>query len=195
MTPEAGDITRLLQAWSAGDKQALDDLLPLLYRELRSLAASYIRRERKDHTLQATALVHEAYLRMVDQTQVQSQSRTQFFAIAANLMRQILVHHARRHRAVKRGGGNKVQLNDAVAAVEQPGSDLIALDQALDRLAELDPRQARIVELRFFGGLTEEEIAGVLAISLATVQRNWRIARAQLQHELCQQRDAQRVAA
>jgi RNA polymerase sigma factor (TIGR02999 family) len=184
MTPEAGDITRLLQAWSAGDKQALDDLLPLLYRELRSLAASYIRRERKDHTLQATALVHEAYLRMVDQTQVQSQSRTQFFAIAANLMRQILVHHARRHRAVKRGGGNKVQLNDAVAAVEQPGSDLIALDQALDRLAELDPRQARIVELRFFGGLTEEEIAGVLAISLATVQRNWRIARAQLQHEL-----------
>jgi RNA polymerase sigma factor (TIGR02999 family) len=159
-------------------------MLPLLYRELRSLAASYIRRERKDHTLQATALVHEAYLRMVDQTQVQSQSRTQFFAIAANLMRQILVHHARRHRAVKRGGGNKVQLNDTVAAVEQPGSDLIALDQALDRLAELDPRQARIVELRFFGGLTEEEIAGVLAISLATVQRNWRIARAQLQHEL-----------
>ena len=185
MTPEAGDITRLLQAWSAGDKQALDDLLPLLYRELRSLAASYIRRERKDHTLQATALVHEAYLRMVDQIQVQSQSRTQFFAIAANLMRQILVHHARRHRAVKRGGGNKVQLNDTVAAVEQPGGDLIALDQALDRLAELDPRQARIVELRFFGGLTEEEIAGVLAISLATVQRNWRIARAQLQHELC----------
>jgi RNA polymerase sigma factor (TIGR02999 family) len=184
MTPQAGDVTRLLQAWSAGDKQALDDLLPLLYRELRSLAASYIRRERKDHTLQATALVHEAYLRMVDQTQVQSQSRTQFFAIAANLMRQILVHHARRHRAVKRGGGNKVQLNDTVAAVEQPGSDLIALDQALDRLAELDPRQARIVELRFFGGLTEEEIAGVLAISLATVQRNWRIARAQLQHEL-----------
>jgi RNA polymerase sigma factor (TIGR02999 family) len=184
MTPEAGDITGLLQKWSVGDRQALDDLLPLLYRELRGLAASYIRRERKDHTLQATALVHEAYLRMVDQTQVQSQSRTQFFAIAANLMRQILVQHARRHRAAKRGGGNKVELNDAVAAVEQPGCDLIALDQALDKLAELDPRQARIVELRFFGGLTEEEIAGVLAISLATVQRDWRIAKALLTHEL-----------
>jgi RNA polymerase sigma factor (TIGR02999 family) len=184
MTPEAGDITRLLQAWSAGDKQALDDLLPLLYRELRSLAASYIRRERKDHTLQATALVHEAYLQMVDQTQVQSQSRTQFFAIAANLMRQILVHHARRHRAAKRGGGDKVELSDAVAVVEQPGCDLIALDQALDRLAELEPRGARIVELRYFGGLTVDEIAEVLSISPITVQRDWRIAKAQLTHQL-----------
>src|SRR5580765_2711086 len=133
MTPQGGEVTRLLQAWSAGDKQALDDLLPLVYRELRSLAGSYIRRERKDHTLQATALVHEAYLRMVDQTHVQSPSRAQFFAIAANLMRQILVHHARKHRAAKRGGGNKVELSDAVAVVEQPGCDLIALDQALDR--------------------------------------------------------------
>jgi RNA polymerase sigma factor (TIGR02999 family) len=184
MTPQAGDVTRLLQAWSAGDKQALDDLLPLLYRELRSLAASYIRRERKDHTLQATALVHEAYLQMVDQTQVQSQSRTQFFAIAANLMRQILVHHARRHRAAKRGGGDKVELSDAVAVVEQPGCDLIALDQALDRLAELEPRGARIVELRYFGGLTVDEIAEVLSISPITVQRDWRIAKAQLTHQL-----------
>jgi RNA polymerase sigma factor (TIGR02999 family) len=193
MTPEAGDITRLLQAWSAGDKQALDDLLPLLYRELRSLAASYIRRERKDHTLQATALVHEAYLRMVDQTQVQSQSRTQFFAIAANLMRQILVHHARRHRAVKRGGGNKVQLNDTVAAVEQPGGDLIALDQLWTDSRSLT-RGKLDCGIAVFGGLTEEEIAGVLAISLATVQRNWRIARAQLQHELCSARCAEVAA-
>jgi RNA polymerase sigma factor (TIGR02999 family) len=184
MTPEAGDITRLLQAWSAGDKQALDNLLPLLYRELRCLAASYIRRERKDHTLQATALVHEAYLQMVDQKQFQSRSRTQFFAIAANLMRQILVHHARRHRAVKRGGGNKVQLHDAVAAVEQPGCDLIALDQALNRLAEFDPRVARVVELKYFGGLTVDEIAEVLAVSPITVERDWRIAKAQLTHEL-----------
>src|ERR1051326_1767281 len=184
MTPKAGEATRLLQAWSAGDKQALDDLLPLVYRELRSLAGSYIRRERKDHTLQATALVHEAYVQMVDQRQVQSHSRTQVFPLAANLMRQILVHHARKHRAAKRGGGNKVELNDAVAAITQPGCDLIALDQAPERLAQLDARQARVVELKFFGGLTEEEIANVLAISPITVQRDWRIAKAQLQHEL-----------
>src|SRR6516162_1466230 len=112
-SPEGGDVTRLLLSWSGGDKQALGELVRLLYRELRSLAASYIRRERKDHTLQTTALVHEAYMKMVNQTQVQSHSRTQFFAIAANLMRQILVHHARKHRAAKRGGGNKVALEDA----------------------------------------------------------------------------------
>jgi len=182
--PQAGDVTRLLQSWSAGDKQALGELVPLLYRELRSLAASYIRRERKDHTLQATALVHEAYLQMVDQTQVRSQSRAQFFAIAANLMRQILVHHARKHGAAKRGGGNKVELDEASAVVSQPGVDLIALDQALNTLAELDPRKARIVELRFFGGLTEEEIAEVLGISAVTVRRGWRIARAQLKNQL-----------
>jgi RNA polymerase sigma factor (TIGR02999 family) len=134
--PEAGDVTRLLQSWSGGDKQAWDDLVPLLYRELRGLAASHIRRERPDHTLQATALVHEAYLQMVDRTQVESDSRAQFFAIAANLMRQILVHHARKHRAAKRGGGNKVELDYASAVVAQPGVDLIALDQALSTLAQ-----------------------------------------------------------
>ena len=182
--PPAGDVTRLLQLWSDGDKQALGDLVPLLYRELRGLAASHIRRERKDHTLQATALVHEAYLQMVDQTQVESHSRAQFFAIAANLMRQILVHHARKHRAAKRWGGNKVGLDEAAMLVVQPGVDLIALDQALSTLAELDPRKARIVELRFFGGLKEEEIAEVLGVSPITVRRDWRIARAQLQNQL-----------
>jgi RNA polymerase sigma factor (TIGR02999 family) len=182
--PEAGDVTRLLQSWSGGDKQALGDLVPLLYRELRGLAASYIRRERKDHTLQPTALVHEAYLRMVDQTQVESRSRAQFFAIAANLMRQILIHHARKHGAAKRGGGNKVELDEAAAVVAQSGVDLIALDQALNKLAELDPRKAKVVELRFFGGLMEEEIAEVLGVSAVTVRREWRIARAQLQNQL-----------
>jgi RNA polymerase sigma factor (TIGR02999 family) len=156
--PESRDVTRLLESWSDGDKAAFGELVPIVYRELRGLAASYIRRERTDHTLQPTALVHEAYLRLVDQTQVHSPTRAQFFAVAANLMRQILVNHAERHRAVKRGRGNKVALEDGAAAVAPRGVDLIALDQALDKLAQLDPRQGRIVELRFFGGLTEEEI-------------------------------------
>jgi RNA polymerase sigma factor (TIGR02999 family) len=158
--------------------------VPFVYRELRGLAAAYIRRERKDHTLQATALVHEAYLRLVDQTQVESPSRAQFFAIAANLMRQILVNHAKRHQAAKRGSGNKVALDENVAVVQQRGVDLIALDSALDKLAQLDPRQSRIVELRFFGGLTEEEIADVLGVSAITVKRDWRIARAVLHRQL-----------
>jgi len=182
--PDPEDVTRLLQSWSGGDKQALGELVPFVYRELRGLAAAYIRRERRDHTLQATALVHEAYLRLVDQTQVESRSRAQFFAIAANLMRQILVNHAKHHRAAKRGGGNKVALNEGAAVVQQRGVDFIALDQALDNLAQLDPRQSRIVELRFFGGLTEEEIADVLGVSAITVKRDWRIARAVLHRQL-----------
>ena len=179
-----GDVTQLLHSWSGGDKQALDQLVPLVYRELRSLAAGYIRRERRDHTLQPTALVHEAFLRLVDQSQVQSPSRAQFFGIAANLMRQILVNHAKQHRAAKRGGGNKVELEEGAAAVEQRGVDMIALDGALDILAQLDPRQGRVVELRFFGGLTEEEIAEVLGVSAITVKRDWRMARAFLHHNL-----------
>jgi RNA polymerase sigma-70 factor (ECF subfamily) len=183
--PKPGDVTRLLLSWSNGDKQALGELVPLLYRELRGLAAAYIRRERRDHTLQATALVHEAYLRMVDQTQVRSPSRAQFFAVAANLMRQILVNHAEHHRAAKRGGnGNKVILDEGAAVVQQRGIDLIALDEAMDKLAELDPRQSRVVELRFFGGLKEDEIAGVLGVSVITVKREWRIARAVLNRHL-----------
>ena len=182
--PEPGDVTRLLQSWSGGDKKALGELVPFVYRELRGLAAAYIRRERRDHTLQPTALVHEAYLRLVDQTQVQSPSRAQFFAIAANLMRQILVNHAKHHRAAKRGGGNKVALEEGAAVVQQRGVDFVALDEALDKLAQLDPRQSRIVELRFFGGLTEDEIAEVLGVSAITVKRDWRIARAFLHRHL-----------
>ena len=182
--PDPGDVTRLLQSWGGGDKQALGELVPFVYRELRGLAAAYIRRERRDHTLQATALVHEAYLRLVDQTQVESPSRAQFFGIAANLMRQILVNHAKHHRAAKRGGGNKVALDEGAAVVQPRGVDLIALDSALDKLAQLDPRQSRIVELRFFGGLTEDEIADVLGVSAITVKRDWRIARAELYRQL-----------
>jgi RNA polymerase sigma factor (TIGR02999 family) len=181
--PETGEVTRLLQSWSGGDKQALGELVPFVYRELRGLAAAYIRRERRDHTLQPTVLVHEAYLRLVDQTQVQSPSRAQFFAIAANLMRQILVNHARQHHAVKRGGGNKVALEEGMGVVQPREIHLLALDEALDSLARLDPRQSRIVELRFFGGLTEQEIADVLGVSTITVKRDWRMARAVLQNQ------------
>jgi RNA polymerase sigma factor (TIGR02999 family) len=182
---EPGDVTRLLHSWSGGDKKALEELVPFVYRELRALAAAYIRRERRDHTLQPTALVHEAYLKLVNQTQVESPSRAQFFGIAANLMRQILVNHARDHRAAKRGGGNKVALEEGVAGVvPERGVDLVALDEALDKLAEIDPRQSRIVELRFFGGLTEDEIAEVLGVSAITVKRDWRIARAFLHRRL-----------
>jgi RNA polymerase sigma factor (TIGR02999 family) len=186
--PDASDVTRLLESWSAGDKQALSELVPLVYRELRSMAAAYIRRERKDHTLQPTALVHEVYLQLVDQTQVSSSNRAQFFAIAANLMRQILVHHARKHRAAKRGGGQKVELDEAAAVVSQRRFDLLALDEAMDKLAKIDPRQSRVVELRFFGGLSEDEIAGLLGISPMSVSRDWRIAKAQLRRQLGPQR-------
>jgi RNA polymerase sigma factor (TIGR02999 family) len=182
--PELGEVTRLLQLWNCGEKEALNELVPVVYRELRALAAAYLRRERPDHTLQPTALVHEAYMRIVDQATVDWQSRTQFFAIAAHLMRQILVDHARQHRAAKRGGGNKVALDEAAAVGEQRGLDLIALDQALDKLAGLDVRQGRIVEMRFFGGLTEDDIAEVLGVSAITVKRDWRMAKTFLLYQL-----------
>jgi RNA polymerase sigma factor (TIGR02999 family) len=179
---EPGEVTRLLQAWSEGDRSALDHLTPLVYRELRRLASSYIRRERRDHTLQPTALVHEAYLRLVNESEVRSSSRTQFFAIAANLMREILVNHAKRHRAIKRGSGLKKQLEDE--AVVGPHLDLLALNEALEKLSQLDPRKSQIVELRFFGGLTEDQIAVVLHVSPITVKRDWRVARAVLRKQL-----------
>jgi len=182
-TSEPGDVTRLLQSWNCGEKAALDSLVPLVYRELRKLASAYLHRERSDHTLQPTALVHEVYLRLVDQSAAECRSRTHFYAIAANLMRQILVDHARYRRAAKRGG-EKVVIDEASGAVQPREMDLIALDEALDRLAELDPRQSRIVELRFFGGLTEDEIAEVLGVSPITVKRDWRMARAVLQKEV-----------
>jgi RNA polymerase sigma factor (TIGR02999 family) len=184
---EPGNVTRLLLSWSAGEKGSLDQLTPLVYGELQKLAKAYLRRERPDHTLQPTALVHEAWIRLIDQTHVHANSRSQFFAVAANLMRQILVNHARQRNAAKRGAGRKVALEEDAAAVRPREIDLIALDEALSRLAVLDPRQSRIVELRFFAGLTEEEIAEVLGVSVITVKRDWRIARAALYHELGEQ--------
>jgi len=180
----AGDVTRLLQSWSRGDREALNGLVPLVYRELRRLAAAYLRRERPDHTLQPTALVNEAYLRLVDQTRVECGDRAKFFIVAANLMRQILVDHARRRSASKRGGGRKVPLDEAACATPQEDLDLVALDFALERLSRLDARQAQIVELRFFLGMTEEEVADVLDVSPITVKRDWRLARAALRNDL-----------
>jgi RNA polymerase sigma factor (TIGR02999 family) len=184
MAPEAGEVTMLLRSWTAGDKTALDRLLPVVYRELRRVAAAQFRRERTSHTLQTTALVHEAYLRLVGQTSVDCQTRVHFFGIAANLMRQILVNHAKRRGAAKRGGGNQVTLDEWAASTQQPELDLLALDQALDKLAQVDPRQTRIVELRFFGGLSGEEIAELLGVSVTTVEREWRTAKAFLYKEL-----------
>jgi len=160
--------------------------MPIVYRELRRVAAGKLRRERAGHTLQTTALVHEAYLRLVDQGQAKSDTRAQFFGIAANLMRQILVNHAERRRAAKRGGGNRVTLQESCALTAQQPLDMLALDQTLNKMARFDPRQSRIVELRFFGGLTEDEIADVMEISTATVQREWRTARLVLYRELAE---------
>ena len=182
--PESGEVTRLLQLWSGGEKDALNELVPIVQKELRRLAAAYLRRERRDHTLQPTALVHEAYLRLVDQTQVQCRNRAQFFSIAANLMRQILVDHARQHLAAKRGGGNKVALDAAAELAQRHGVDILALDEALGKLALLDARQSQVVELRFFAGLTEDEIADLLDVAPITIKRDWRMARAVLHHQL-----------
>jgi RNA polymerase sigma factor (TIGR02999 family) len=180
-----GDITSLLRDWRNGDKAAMDRLLPVVYDELRRLAASFFRRERQNHTLQPTALVHEAYMHLVDQSCVGWESRAHFFGAAAQLMRRILVDHARSHNAAKRGGGEiRVSLADDMALVEQRELDLIALDSALDELAALDPQQARTVELRFFGGLSIEETAAVLGISQATVKREWNSAKAWLYHQM-----------
>jgi RNA polymerase sigma factor (TIGR02999 family) len=179
--PSPNEITQLLLDWSHGDKAALDQLMPLVYDELRSLANSYLRRERPDHTLQPTALVHEAYLRLIDQQSVQWQNRTHFFGIAAQMMRRILVDHARYHAREKRlSVSQRVSLDEAIMAAQQPDIDVLALDSALDQLADFDPQQARVVELRFFGGLTVEETAEVLGLSPATVKRDWSMAKAWL---------------
>lgn len=178
--------TRLLIDWSRGDTEAADRLMPLVYDELRQLARSYLRRERPDHTLQATGLVHEAYLRLVDQTKTGWKNRAHFLGVAAQVMRRILVDHARRHRAEKRGGGwERLPLDDEEVASEGVRSvNLIALDDALEDLAKFDARQSRVVELRFFGGLTNEEVGEVLEISPRTVKREWRMARAWLHREV-----------
>lgn len=179
-TPSPEAVTTLLQAWSQGDENARDQLFPLVYDELRKRAAAYLRRERRDHTLPPTALVHEAYLRLVGQRSAW-QNRAQFFGVASQMMRRILVDHARAHGAAKRpGSGLRVALQGDAGAVDPIEVDLILLDRALDELAALDQRQGRVVELRFFGGLSHEEVAETLGVSLATVNRDWRLARAWL---------------
>jgi RNA polymerase sigma factor (TIGR02999 family) len=179
------DVTQLLLEWRNGNERALDRLMPLVYDELRRLAASYMRRERPDHTLQPTALLNEAYLRLVDQTRIAWQGRAHFFGIAAQMMRRILLDHARQLKAAKRGsGGSKLPLEAALGEPERQDVDVIALDEALTRLEELDPRQSRVVELRFFAGLEVNEVAEVLGISRATVNREWAIARTWLYREI-----------
>jgi RNA polymerase sigma factor (TIGR02999 family) len=181
MTPAPKDVTQLLIDWGNGDQEAFAHLLPLVYDELCQIAARALRRERPEHTLQATALVHEAYVRLVDQGRVRWQSRAHFLGIAAQVMRRLLVDHARRHHAAKRGGrGRKVSLDDVLNVSEVRTADIVALDEALTGLAEVDAPQSRIVELRFFGGLTTEEVAEVLGMSPATVKREWSLAKAWL---------------
>jgi len=183
--PSPRNVTQLLADWSNGDRVALDQLMPLIYDELRRLARYHLRRERPDHTLEATALVHEAYLRLVDQKQVRWQNRAHFLGIAAELMRRLLIDHARRHHTEKRGGGEpKLSLDEAAGLPEPRDVNLVALDEALTSLAALDPQQSRIVELRFFGGLTVEETAEVLGVSVDTVAYQWRLAKAWFLREL-----------
>lgn len=179
------DVTGLLVRWGNGDQAALEELTPLVYDELRRLARAYLRHERQGHTLESTALVHEAYMRLVGQREVQWQSRNQFFGIAASLIRRILVDHARARLAAKRGGSSvKLSLDEAMAAAEKKDLDLIALNDALKALSETDSQQARIVELRYFAGLTIEETAEVIGISPATVKRDWLVAKAFLKREM-----------
>ena len=191
MTPPDEHVTKLLRAWSEGNDDARDQLIPLVYEELRRRAAAHIRRERPGHTLQPTALVHEAYLRLVDQ-RVTWQNRAQFFGVAAEMMRRILVDRARAHRAGKRSGQwARVTLDPALAVAAPPEVDLLDLDRALTRLAEFDPRKSRIAELRFFGGLSLKETGDALGLSLATVERDWQFARAWLFNALSSPRPAE----
>ena len=182
--PAAGDVSTLLRAWSGGDQKALDRLTPIVYQELHSLARRYMRRERPGHSLQTTALVNEAYMRLADYKRMQWQDRAHFFAVSSQVMRRILVEHARRQN-LKRGGGVKhVSLEEAAVVGGDQDMDMEALDHALNSLARIDPRKVRVVEMRFFGGLSVEETAEVLKISTITVKRDWRSARAWLYREL-----------
>lgn len=184
------EVTQLLLDWGNGDKAALDKLVPVVYQELRRLAGYYMRRERPGHTLQTSALVNEAYMRLVDYKQMHWQSRAHFFAVAAQAMRRILVEHARKRHFAKRGGGAvQVSLDEAATVSEKQAADLIALDDALTGLEAIDPRKSRIVELRYIGGLNIEETAEVLGISPATVQREWRSAKAWLYRAIANTRD------
>ncbi len=190
-SPSREHVTQVLIDWSKGEGGAAERLMPLIYDEMRQIARGYLRRERADHTLQATGLVHEAYLRLVDQTVTSWQNRAQFFGVAACVMRRVLVDHARRHRAEKRGGDwEKVEFDDALAAGLPRSLDLVALDEALQELARVDPRQSQVVELRFFGGLTTEEAGEVLEVSPRTIKREWRRARAWLYREIMREKES-----
>ena len=181
------EITAILREWSDGDQAAPERLMPLVYDELRRQAANYLFKERKSHTLQPTALVHEAYLRLVDQTAVSWQNRAHFFGLAANMMRRVLIDHARAHATEKRGGAaERLSLDDVQIPLEQRAADLIALDNALEQLSKFDERKCRIVEMRFFGGMSDDEIAFALQISPRTVTRDWKTARLWLFRELSQ---------
>jgi RNA polymerase sigma factor (TIGR02999 family) len=183
--PNGHEVTQILQEWNNGGDDARARLMPLVYDELRRLARSYLRRERPDHTLQPTALVHEAYLRLVDQSRVEWRNRVHFYGVAAQMMRRILIDHARAHASEKRGGaGRRLSLDEAAVLPEERAADLVALDDALQRLAETDERKSRVVELRFFGGLSVVEAAEALGIHTATVERDWRIAKMWLHREL-----------
>ena len=188
---DASDVTQLLLASRAGESGALDRLMPMLYDELHRLAAAKLRGERADHTLQATALVNEAWLKLVQQREQSWANRAHFLAIAATVMRRVLVNHAEARRAEKRGGGRApITLHETAALVETRAADLLDVDAALKRFAELDPEKARLVELRFFAGLTDEEAAQLLGVSTRTVERHWRLARAWLRRELSPGRTA-----
>ena len=185
MASDSDNVTRLLSEWGDGNQQALEALVPLIYKELRNLAHNFLYRERPGHTLQTTALVHEAYLKLIDQNDARWQNRAHFFAIAAQAMRRILIDSARKHAAAKRGGPQAELSLDEVADIAlEPDINLLKLDEALNELAKIDPRQSRIVELRYFGGLTIEETAEVISVSPATVKREWMMARAWLHQEI-----------
>jgi RNA polymerase sigma factor (TIGR02999 family) len=182
------EVTQVLLDWNRADGNAAERLIPLVYDELRRLARQYLQRERSDHTLQATGLVHEAYLRLVDQSSVTWQNRAHFFGVAAQAMRRILVDHARSHRAEKRGGDReKLEFDEELLPSGERAVDLIALDDALRELERLDSRQSQIVELRFFGGLTNEEIGEALDISPRTIKREWRLAKAWLRRQISEE--------
>ena len=184
MNSTVEDVSTLLRAWSEGDRRALEKLIPIVYEELRRLGRRYMRGERTGHSLQTTALVNEAYTRLVDYKRMQWQNRAHFFAVSAQLMRRILVEHARRHNLKRGRGVHHVSLDEAVHVGVDPGVDLVALDDALNALARLDPRKVQVIEMRFFGGLSVEETADVLKVSAATVRRDWSIAKFWLYREL-----------
>jgi RNA polymerase sigma factor (TIGR02999 family) len=179
------DLTQLLQAWQNGDPEAIHKLIPLVYRELHRIAGRYMRRQKEDSTFQTTALVHEAYCKLVDQKRVQWQNRAHFFAVASKLMRRILVDQARKHAASKRGGAiPRIALDENLIMSPARAEEFVALDEALTQLAQIDPRKCRLVEMKFFGGLSSDEMAQVEKVSVSTIEREWRKAKAWLYHEV-----------